>query len=275
MPDLKDIIADSQYKDDQLINVLGQQYTLGSLRTLTKGQQAALDKQEKELADKQAKMDKDLKDLQAAQRTTGELYAQLEQQRLAAGGQPKGNNEPDPLDRLEQDNIIGPLVKHSKALKAQLAATEAKNAEILKGMQNMAGAYLNDRLTDVYERVVPEADRAKFSQQALIEYGMQNKYTTSSGYVDIKRAYMEQTAGSREAQSAKEAEERGYQKALEEMKAKGIVVGQPAGGGGIGDYFVANDDKRPASTFKSLDEAFASPDLKKDWNQFDGKHITN
>ena|ERR1700733_14625972 len=273
--DLRDILKDSKQFGDNMVITLanGQAYNLGMLRTLTTEQQNALSTKEAALVAKEAELTKKFDELKAAQATTAQTYAdaqkQLDEIKSLRATPGATGSQPDPLSALENDNILGPFVKYTKALESQVKAAEKKSEDITKALQAMSQSYLNDRLTDTYARVVPQDKRDKITVEALITQGLQKGYKTLGGYVDIERAYADIAAPDNLEAAKKAADEAGYKRAMEEMQSKGIIIQAPTGGptGQVGVPFAST---REASPFKSLDEAInaAAKDVNiwREWN---------
>jgi hypothetical protein len=262
---LKDIFAnEKEFADSVVISLSnGITATLGEFRGLTKAQQKALSDREAAINAKQAELDKNVTDLKAAQIKTAELYAQVEQEKaklVTQGNTNTNTNVNDPLATLENDVILGPVVKYMRSsnekLQAELKAKDELINKVIEGNKQLATSYLNDRLTEQYESTVPEAKRSELSIEKLIQHGMAQGYKTKSGYVDIKKSYADLTVNERTEEVKKSGYDEGYKKALEEMAAKGIVVQRPGSGGNgtMGDIMPGAN--REPSPFKNLDEAF-------------------
>ena len=281
--DLKDILADSkQFADSVVVNVNNQPFTLGALRTLTAAQQKALSDREKAAQDKEAQLAKQLEELNAARVTTANLYADIvkrEEALKAAGPAAAAHAEPDPLERLESDNILGPLVKSFRAktgtLEQQLANQTKVNEQLLEGIKRMGESYLTDRLTDIYERTVPEANRSKISLESLIQHALTNKYNTKAGYADISRSYKELTAAETQAASEATLREKIEKVVREKLLAEGIIVRPPTGMGG-GLPSMEGPANVRGQAFASLDKAFEAAAKDADlWRQFNGIDASN
>jgi hypothetical protein len=280
--DIKALIADkTNFADTVVVTVGNQQMTLGEIRSLATETQNAINKRETELNQRQQQLEKGLRDLGIAQTTTAELYAQVQQEKAGLGNNTNrpAANEPDPLDALEKDNILGPLVRtlrsETAATKAALEAERKSREEITKGMQMIAQTYLNDKLGETYEATVPEAKRVALPIEQLIQYGMTQGYKTRGGYVDIKRAYNELTANDRAAATETELRDKITKEVTADLMSKGIVVRAPSAmGGGLPSFESpagpgANNSGQQA--FKSLDAAFeaAAKDANL-WREFNG-----
>jgi len=278
--ELKDILKDAkQFPDNHVLTLgNGQTYTLGMLRSLDADSQKQLSAREAEIATKASALEAKFKELSAAQATTAQLYAEAQKQLEEAKGLKAASAAAapadDPLARLENDNILGPLVKYNKALEAKLKETQTQFSQVLDGVKKMGEAYVNDRLMDAYGRVVPQDKRDKVTIEALIQAGLAKGYKTSSGYVDIERAYADIAAPDNLAAATKAADEAGYKRAMEEMQAKGIVVHAPTGG--MSSNLIGVPGTHEPSPFKTMDEAFAA--AAKDtnlWRQFNGLETQN
>jgi len=269
MASLKDILANEKEFADTVAFTLsnGLQTTLGELRNLSKSQVKALSDREAGINAKQAELERNFTELKAAQVKTAELYAAVEAEKAKLANNLNTNsnsnsntNVNDPLSTLENDAILGPVVKYMRSsnekLQAELKAKQDLIDKVIEGNKQLATSYLNDRLTEQYESTVPEAKRKDLSIEQLIKYGMDNNYKTRSGYVDIKRAYADLTVGERTEEVKKSGYDEGYKKAMEEIAAKGIVVQRPGSGGNgtMGDIMPGAN--REPSPFKNLDEAF-------------------
>jgi len=287
---LAEVLKDTQHFPDNVAftTANGVQTTIGELRSLSAAQLKVVTDREAVVAAKEAALQKSLDELGRAQQTTAQLFAKVtaDQEKLEAalkangnnGGNSGNNGQPDPLERLESDQILGPLVKYTRAetvaLKAELAATKKANEDILKAVQTMGQSYLNDRLTDQYDKLVPADKKANLPLQQLIKHAMDNKYTNSSGYVDIVRSYNELTASDQRSAIVADADKAGYERAMKEMQEKGIIVRPPSGGGGSG-VFSGQSAGHTDSNFKNLDEAFAAAAKDADlWREFNTGQLT-
>src|SRR5271157_5142125 len=150
MPDLKAILADKTAYADNLALQLGNGVTvsLGQIRSLSAEDQKAITDAEKKIADREASLAAEQAKLTRAQVETANAYeltqratnaiknGQLDDpavRQLFGDTLPKGvgspNNDPfAELARLENDALLGPLVRLAKAQNAKLADAEAKLA---------------------------------------------------------------------------------------------------------------------------------------------------
>ena len=285
MATLKEVLADkANFADNVVIEVGGVKTTLGELRAVDAAKVAAISAKEQQIADQQAKLERSLAELTAAQTSVAQTFAEVQRQReelakAAQGGNGSGNSQPDPFAALEKDSVLGPAFSHIKQQNTQLLAKlaeEAKNREQLQqGLNKMVEVYLSDRLTETYRATVPadKQGQGELKLENLIRLAKEKGYNTPGGYVDIARAYSDLTANDTLAAKVKAAEEAGYKKALEEAAARGIVVQAPSGMAsgapsfGLGGNSVSGNDNKP---FKNLDEAFAAAakdaELWREWN---------
>jgi hypothetical protein len=291
MPTLKEVLADrAKYQDNlswQLEN--GVSVTLGQLRQLSDERQAAIVKAEQDITAREAaakaaedKLKKTQLDVANVYTTLNAAVEAIKNGRLndpsvqqIFGNITPGNvmTPPDPfaeLARLEQDTLLGPVVKALKAVndnakKAQEAVVANINTQKL-----MAESYLNGTLEDRYDRLVPEDKKDKISLESLIKSAVENNEYKSDRTPDIRRAYKRLTAGdelaAREAQIR--ADER--KKFQEELAAKGGDINVPVPTSSIFGLDVHNRGGAAPKPFANLDEAFKAAQADKDiWSAVD------
>lgn len=294
--ELKAILADkATYPDNLAMNISGTQVTLGDLRGLSAADQKRLNDAEKAAEVAKGKFETDNKQLLTAQSNTAQLYAAVQkginavktgdfsevesdpiakslfEGALPANGNGRQQND-DPfaaLSRLENDQMLAPLAKISRTLRAELTASQSKVGELLNTQKQMAERYINDRLTDIYERVVPDEKQADQPLEKVIRHAIQSGMLTSTQVPDIKRAYKDLTAAdtAKDNEAAIRADER--KKAQEEFNGKQIAV--LPGGAGNSRLGLEPHAQPKAGAYKSLDEALAAAANDKDiWNMSGG-----
>lgn len=268
---LKDVIDNPEYKDDMVISLAGgQTVPLGDIRNLTKANQKLLADREANVMAQEAQLKKNLETLQLAQAETAKLYTDLQNQKVTKKADPVD----DPFESMERDPILGPL---AKAIRQQSAAMEEFKTKALqplvKAQQDMAAAYVSNRIEDLYDQVVPAAKKEKLTLEAVLKVANDNKYTDRYGVPDIRRAYQHIstkpiTQDDLDAQ-LKAAEEKGRKEATDAARLR---VPRP----GIGSV-----SGRPESAFKptkltsvgdALGEALAAAAKDADiWANVDGQ----
>jgi hypothetical protein len=242
---LKQVIDNMELKDDAVVTLAGgQTVPLGDIRSLTKAQQKLLTDREATVAAREAELRKNLETLQAAQAETAKLFTDLQNQRT---NQPDPTKviTVDPLDQLERDPILGPIVKSLKQQQSSYEDLKVKAlAPIVKAQQDMASAYVQDRIEDLYDRVVPEAKKATITLDHILKVANDNNLKTRTGIPDIRRAYQHistkpMTQEDIDAQ-LKAAREEGRKEAIEAARLRVPRPGIGATGG------------RPESSFKPV-----------------------
>lgn len=191
---LKLIMDDKTKFADNLVVTLasGETVSLGDLRGLTADQQSAIASRETKIATAQAELTRNMETLHLAQAETARLFAEVSAAKDAGGKGGDKGNEPDPLEALERDPVIGPIAKTIRQQQALIDSLTNKQIKpIAEAMSRMAQAYVDDRVADVYDRSVPEAARATTSLEAVLKHATDNKLFTRSGVPDIRKAYLE------------------------------------------------------------------------------------
>lgn len=296
MPTLKEVLADkTKYPDNLVWNLEGgTAVTLAQLRGLSDESQSAITKREAELVKSQQAIDAKDAEIKKAQLNTANLYTALQTAKEAiANGKfdtlpaevkalfgnsvPTGsnNNSNDPfavLSNLERDSLLGPLVTVIKSVKADAVKAQAEAANVINIQKQMAEAYLNDRLEETYDRIVPANKQDSLTLEKLIQHSVSNKYFTRSNIPDIRKAMKDLTAAdtAAEREAAIRKEER--DKVMAEMNGRSpdgnnqIFVPQPQNFG----LDVHNRSGAAPKPFKTLDEAFAAAANDKDiWANVD------
>lgn len=188
---LKEVIDNKDLKDDVVVTLAGgQTVPLGDIRSMTKGNQKLLADRENNLLAQEAQLKKNLETLQLAQAETAKLFTELQTQRTK---QPERvDDKPDPLAAMESDVILGPL---ARSIRQQMSAMDELKtkalAPIVKAQQDMAAAYVQDRIEDLYERVVPDAKKSVISLDNLLKFSTDNNLRTRTGIPDIRKAYQQ------------------------------------------------------------------------------------
>lgn len=260
---LKQILDDkTQFADNLAVTLAGgQTVTLGDLRGLTQEQQTNVSKQEQAIRAREQKLQADLATLQKAQNETANLYKEVSEQRERQGR--TNETKVDPLESMMADPVLGPLAKEIRAQAEVVEQIQSKQLRaIATSISQMAQAYMDDRVSDVYERTVPLDQRGQFTLESLLQASNEGKITTRTGIPDIARVYRERTTKPMTQAEIdlqiKAAREEGL-KAGEEKAMGRIQVPRPT--------FNPTGGPREASEFKpknlssvsgALDEAFAA-----------------
>ena len=91
----------------------------------------------------------------------------------------------------------------------------------------MAQAYVDDRVADIYERIVPAAKRTEITLDALVADAQSQRLFTRSGIPDIAKVYQNRTTQPLSADDLaaklKEAREAGAKEALEAARADNTI----------------------------------------------------
>lgn len=284
MATLKEILKDkAQYADNVVFNFPGgASATLGELREMSSAEQTRLSKAEADANTAKAKYEHDTQQLFAAQNNTANLFTKVQaaveaikkgdmsvfandREMQAIFGEMTGNTaarQPDDpfaaLSRLENDNILGPVVKANKVLLDRLNQKDNEFKALLDTTRKMGERYVNDRLTDIYEKVVPEAAQAKLPLESLIQHAIRNNLLTGSSLPDVKKAYRELTAGDTAAANEVKIREDERKKVMDEINAKNIGILTPSSSGGGGRLGLEVTTGGKSSSYANLEEALAA-----------------
>lgn len=303
--ELSDILKDKAQYPDNLVWNMGNNVsvTLGQLRSLSAAEQKRITDRDADLTKRQTELETESAKLKKAQTDTANVYVTLNTavEAMKAGryndpvlvqlfgnmapnlpGLGNNQNADDPfraLAALEQDNVLGPVVKVIKAVREEAQKAQKAVADNIEVQKKMATSYINGTLEDRYDRIVPADKQDKITLESLIRSAVAAQQFTSDNVPNIKWAYKQATAGDDAAarEVAIRADER---KKLEaELAARG-----QGGGTGTGDIFVPqpqsfgldvhNRSGAAPKPFASLDEAFKAAAADKDiWAQVDGAKV--
>jgi len=303
MPGLKEVLADkTQYPDNLVWNMgNGATVTLGQLRSVDSDRQNEIIKADTKLKSDQAAFESKVSEFRNQQTNLADLYTKMQSavEALRAGrindpavnaffgqaGIPAAGNDPfAALSRLEQDNLLGPIVQVMKAVNKQAEKAIADTAALQEVNKRMATNYLNGVLEDRYDRLVPLEKQEKYPLASLIQEAVRSNLMASDSTPNIKEAFKRLSAGETEAAKLADAVKAEHKKladsfgiSVEQLEArlKGepapsgeIFVPTPASGGFGLD--VHNRTGKAPQAFKSLDDAFAAASKDKDiWSNVD------
>jgi|SRR6267142_787921 len=187
---LKEVINNAELKDDMVVTLAGgKTVPLGDIRNLTKANQKLLSDREANVASQEATLKKNIETLQLAQAETARLFTELQEKKVASKGNDDGQKD-DPFEALERDPVLGPLAKAYRNQQASLEEIKLKAlAPIIKAQQDMAAAYVQDRIEDLYDRIVPSAKRDTITLDSILKVANDNSYRTRTGIPDVRKAY--------------------------------------------------------------------------------------
>lgn len=250
----KDIFADKKnYKDDMVIKMGEDEYTLGDLRSFNDDSQGALAQQ---MDSRKQALDQREVQLNNAQNEVANLFTALsevtgmsleEMQATARGGKKTTTNKAtnaaasaaDALANLdESDPVVGPLVKAIKAMQTN----QPDNSQFVRELADVKkalGIALKVNLDDHYTRefkehapkFVPEKMQKEIDLPKVLDYAKNNNMLDTSGRFNVQRALDDMTRDARHAGELEAAEQRGRDKAKEELALANI---QPPGHGRAG-----------------------------------------
>lgn len=288
-PDIKEILADKAgYADNIAFTLNGNTITLGQIRSMSAADQKVITDAEKKIQERENNIAAKQRELEKAQLNTANTYdltsraqtalkegryddpaiKQLFGDVVPKGGGGGTNNDPfAELSRMENDALLGPIVRLARAQSAKAAELETKLAANINSQTEMAKVYINDRLDDTYKELVSKDKRAKYTRDALVQHAVANKQFTSSNLPDLERAYEDVSKDEREAAKAAQIEADTAKKIVAAIAAGegdkyGIHLPAPSGNGNFGSPEIFGlhkpGTKGAPKAFKSLDEAFAA-----------------
>lgn len=236
---LKGVINNPDFKDDMVITLAGgQTVAIGDVRSLTKAQQKLLSDKETQLAAREAALQDNLNTLHAAQAETAKLFTELKGSKV----------EPpvtvvDPLEAIERDPVLGPLAKAIRESQNSYNDIRTKAiAPMNKALQDMASAYVSDRLEDQYQTIVPDAKKSSISLEAILKVANDNGLKTRTGIPDVRRAYQHMTT--------KPMTQDDIDSQLKAAREEGIKEGQEAARLRVPRPGIGAVGGRPESSFK-------------------------
>lgn len=207
MATLQDILNNREtYPDSQEIEMMGQKMTLGSLRAdlIPKGD---FTRATQKLSDDKARLESSQAQLQEAYNG---LQAQLKTLVDARGQQPSQNGAMSDMDALAADPLLGPLVKTMQRIEQRIEA-DSKRYDVI---QNTQKEMVTEYLKNEYRRKLSDMkrDHPDLSEPTLIDFA------TKHQIADLDLAYKLMTVDTRVEQTAREAEQRGYDKGKTEVQ---------------------------------------------------------
>lgn len=271
---LKQIIKDKDTYSDNLVITLagGEQTTLAELRALDADERKQLLKEQADFKKDQDQLKADIEVLKSAQANVAGMYSKLVDSGVVdAGGNVLVNRkgaEPmndDPfaaLSAYESDAVLGPIAKALKRLDTQLGEINEKGKVLNSNQHEMAKAYVQDRLEDMYGSIANR--KADVTIEQLVKVASDQGFRTRTGLPDIRKAYSHVTSADTEAARVADIEKQARAKVLKELGVtedivqaqggKAIRVASPSTGG-IGGTGINVPNQ---SSYKTLDEAMSA-----------------